>query len=227
MPRFVNYLARALVAVLAGVVVGLLVAASRASWDTALLAGWDAGVAIWLVITYVTMGRADPKHTSLVAQAMTPGTLRVLTVVILTSAAGLFGAVALAGQNAGRGQTAQSLHLAAAAVAVFGAWLLVHTEFGFYYARLYYDEVKHNVSAGGVSGTLVEFRKGLEFPEKELVDYWDFMYYSFTIAMCYQTSDVTVTAWWMRRVTLFHSILSFAYVLVILGFTVNAIGNIL
>ena len=31
-------------------VVGLLVAASRASWDTALLAGWDAGVFLFSTV---------------------------------------------------------------------------------------------------------------------------------------------------------------------------------
>jgi len=121
----------------------------------------------------------------------------------------------------------QNLHLIGGAIAVFAAWLLVHTEFGFYYARLYYDEVDSEPRAPTASGAPVPFRKGLEFPDRELVDFWDFMYYSFTIAMCYQTSDVTITAWWMRRVTLLHSILSFGFVLIILGFAVNAIGNIL
>ncbi len=50
-------------------------------------------------------------------------------------------------------------------------------------------------------------------------------YYSFTIAMCYQTSDVTVRGSWMRLMTLLHAIVSFAFVLIILGYTVNAIGT--
>ena len=53
------------------------------------------------------------------------------------------------------------------------------------------------------------------------------MYYSFTIAMCYQTSDVTVTGSLMRRMTLLHAIVSFAFVLIILGYTVNAINTLL
>ena len=58
-----------------------------------------------------------------------------------------------------------------------------------------------------------------------MVDYWDFMYYSFTIAMCYQTSDVSVTSPVMRRLTLVHSIVSFFFVLVGLGLMVNIISN--
>ena len=130
----------------------------------------------------------------------------------------------LSARNVGRDQLTQNLHLATGAAAVFVAWLLVHTEFGLYYARLYYDEEEGSQAN---DRSPFAFTKGLQFPDKELVDFWDFMYYSFTIAMCYQTSDVSVESSAMRRVTLLHSILSFAFVLVVLGFTVNAIGNIL
>jgi uncharacterized membrane protein len=134
--------------------------------------------------------------------------------------------VGLATREAGRSPLEQNLHFAAGTVAVALAWLFVHTEFGLYYARLYYDEVTPDVQSNEDAPTaLVPYRKGLEFPEGELVDYWAFMYYSFTIAMCYQTSDVTVTGSWMRRMTLLHAIVSFVFVLVILGYTVNAIGT--
>ena len=153
--------------------------------------------------------------------------IELLIVVAITAVAGLLGAVALSAHNAGRDPIAQHLHLIGGAIAVFLAWLLVHAEFGLYYARLYYDEVETGDSVAGASAAPAAFRKGLGFPDRELVDFWDFMYFSFTIAMCYQTSDVTVSAWWMRRVTLMHSILSFAFVLIILGFAVNAIGSVL
>jgi uncharacterized membrane protein len=38
------------------------------------------------------------------------------------------------------------------------------------------------------------------------------MYYSFTIAMCYQTSDVPVTLARIRHVSLFHAIFSALFV---------------
>jgi uncharacterized membrane protein len=52
------------------------------------------------------------------------------------------------------------------------------------------------------------------------------MYYSFTIAMCYQTSDVSITSVRIRRVTLLHAILSFIFVSAIIGFVVNVISNV-
>jgi uncharacterized membrane protein len=184
-----------------------------------------AGVITWLVLAFIVIRGADAQCTWEQAQALEPETGRVLFVVIITSIVGLLGAVALSARVAGRGQFSQAVHFGAGAVAIALAWFLVHTEFGLYYARLYYDESEPQTSpAGGRARAPVPFRKGLEFPEGELVDYWAFMYYSFTIAMCYQTSDVTVTGPWMRRMTLLHSIVSFAFVLVILGYTVNAIA---
>jgi uncharacterized membrane protein len=61
-------------------------------------------------------------------------------------------------------------------------------------------------------------RKGLAFPgNKDVVDYWDFVYYSFTIAMCFQTSDVTIVSPHMRRLTIFHATISYLFNLAILG----------
>ena len=227
MPWWFRLRIRTLVALAVGVVITLLFALSPAFWDSALLAGWDAGVLAWLILTFAAIRGADAQQTFEQEQALEPETLRVLIVVAITAVAGLLGAVALSAHNAGRDPIAQHLHLIGGAIAVFLAWLLVHAEFGLYYARLYYDEVETGDSVAGASAAPAAFRKGLGFPDRELVDFWDFMYFSFTIAMCYQTSDVTVSAWWMRRVTLMHSILSFAFVLIILGFAVNAIGSVL
>jgi uncharacterized membrane protein len=217
---------RWLVAILAGVLVSVAVAATPAAWDTALLAGWDAGIIMYLGLTFWMMSRADAQRTQEQSQALEPAALLTLVVVVITSAVGLLGAVALSARTSGRGQVAQTFHFAAGAVAVLVSWLLVHTEFALYYARTYYDEAIPDTQRPPRSvSAVVPFRKGLEFPNAEVVDYWDFMYYSFTIGMCYQTSDVTVALPGMRRVTLLHAVLSFLFVLVVLGFAVNAMGT--
>jgi uncharacterized membrane protein len=45
------------------------------------------------------------------------------------------------------------------------------------------------------------------------------------IAMCYQTSDVTVSSRSMRRITLFHAVISFLYVTAILVLVINILSN--
>jgi uncharacterized membrane protein len=224
-----RYWTRGLLAVVVGVAVFGLSALSPALWDTALLAGWDAGVITWLILTFVAIRQADAQCTWEQSQALE---LKPCGCYSLSSSLRWWGCWAPLHCPRGVRVAAKWRRRCTLApgggVAVALAWLFVHTQFGFYYARLYYDEAAPvAASTAGSSRVPVGFRKGLEFPEGELVDYWAFMYYSFTIAMCYQTSDVTVTGPWMRRMTLLHSIIFFAFVLVILGYTVNAIGTAL
>ena len=227
MKAWQRYWGRGLISIGVGLLVFLLSYFSPLLWDSALLAGWDVGVITWLVLTLLAIRGADAQRTWQQSQALEPDTLWVLFTIVVTAVLGLLGAVALSTRLAGRSPAEQDFHFASGALAVSLAWLFVHTAFGLYYGRLYYDEVTPGTGTADDGGATVPYQKGLEFPDGDLVDYWAFMYYSFTIAMCYQTSDVTVTGSLMRRMTLLHAIVSFAFVLVILGYTVNAINTLL
>ena len=95
---------------------------------------------------------------------------------------------------------------------------MAHIVFGLHYMSMYYNDL--------LATDASTYDEGLEYPERKTPDYWDFMYYSFTIAMCYQTSDVTITNTAIRRVTLLHAIFSFVFVALIIGFVVNVLSNI-
>ena len=56
-------------------------------------------------------------------------------------------------------------------------------------------------------------------PQEDL----DFAYFSFTIGMCFQTSDVTITERGIRRTTLVHGVLSFVYNTAILALALNLV----
>lgn len=58
-------------------------------------------------------------------------------------------------------------------------------------------------------------------------DYWDFHYFSFTISVAVQTSDVGVGGRGMRRVVLAHSLVGFVFNTAILGFTINIAAGLL
>ena len=50
--------------------------------------------------------------------------------------------------------------------------------------------------------------RALQFPDKEQTpDYWDFMYFSFTIAVAVQTSDIAIMSHSLRKTVLAQSIL--------------------
>ena len=62
----------------------------------------------------------------------------------------------------------------------------------------------------------------MKFPNDEGdPDYWDVMYFSFTIGMCAQVSDVSVSCKPIRRTVLGHSIISFVFNTALLALTVN------
>jgi uncharacterized membrane protein len=183
-----------------------------------LLIPYDVGVVVYLALFGVLMGRTSPAVAAEWARRGEPNNALVLIIVIALSVVSLVGVAAMLNHPPGRPRWEINLHMTASLLAVIFSWLLAHVYFGLHYMRLYYDDTVVN---GKTS-----YQTGLEFPERKTADLWDFMYYSFTIAMCYQTSDVTVTSTRIRRVTLVHAIFSFLFVSAIIGFVVNVISNV-
>lgn len=197
-------------------------------WDSAFLIAWDISIFIWLFQVYLKVRRTDAMSTYQQAQAVEPITPYVLLAVILTAVVGLVAAVALATHNPARGPFSQNVHFGSGVLAILLAWVFLHTEFALYYARLYYDEDESAAATPGDNPSgMVTIRKGLLFPEGEAVDYWAFIFYSFTVAMSYQSPGVTVIGLGMRRVTVLHAAVSFFFTIVILGYTVSVIGQVL
>jgi uncharacterized membrane protein len=183
-----------------------------------LLIPYNLGVGVYLVLTGALMRRASPEDAAELSRKGEPNNILTLIVVIALSVVSLAGVAAMLNHPSGRPRWVVNLHMTTSLLAVILSWLLAHIYFGLHYARLYYDDTV-------VDGKLT-YHRGLEFPQRETADFWDFMYYSFTIAMCYQTSDVTVTSVRIRRVTLVHAIFSFLFVTAIIGFVVNVISNV-
>lgn len=100
-----------------------------------------------------------------------------------------------------------------------GAWLLVHTIFALHYARSYYQD-------GNLSLEDCQLQK-LNFPNELEPDYWDFLYFSFVIGMTSQVSDVTIISRQIRRLSLYHSVLSFFFNTSIVAMSINIIAGII
>ena len=94
-------------------------------------------------------------------------------------------------------------------------WAMLHTLEALHYARAYYrpvrDTARHTDSGG------------LNFPNCDEPDGWDFLYYAFVIGMTAQVSDVQVTSGEMRRLTLVHSVASFFINAGLLAVAVNVV----
>lgn len=111
----------------------------------------------------------------------------------------------------------RAIHLVGSLVAPVLCWIAAQMIFGLHYMRVCYCNL---------GGTGALNANELDFPSRPNPDLWDFMYYSFTIGMCYSTSDVSVVGVRVRRLTLLHSIYSFFFVAVIIGFVVTVLTNL-
>jgi uncharacterized membrane protein len=109
--------------------------------------------------------------------------------------------------------SSRMVHYAFTGATVFGSWFLVAVLFTFHYARIFYRSPSE--------------RRALRFPDnEENLDYWDFLYFSFTIAVAAQTSDISVMTRSMRKTVLAQSILSFLFNVAILGLTINIAASL-
>ena len=89
-----------------------------------------------------------------------------------------------------------------------------HTAYTLRYAHLYYRDDHDGVG-------------GLTFPGNAAPTYFDFAYFAFTIGMCFQTADVSITSRRFRRAVMAHAVLSFAYNTTILATAVSLIVGFL
>ena len=124
--------------------------------------------------------------------------------MVAISLCGLLGIVMLlvVGHSA-QGRVAAAIAL----VGVFLAWASLHLMYAARYAHLYYS---------GTAG-------GIDFNTDEAPAYRDFFYFSYNLGMTYQVSDTEVTSPEIRRVVLFHCLLSYVFGTAILATTINLV----
>ncbi len=187
---------------------------------TRLLFAQDVGLVVYTGLLGSMMWNATPEQTYYHAQRAEPSNTALLTAIVIFAVFNL-GAVALILNDFhGLSPLLVNSHMALSLIAIFVPWLIVHMYYALHYARIYYDEWELEEETG------IDYRQGLEFPAEGLVCYRDFLYYSFTLAMCYQTSDVSIVSSEIRAVSLVQAVLSFMFVAVILGLVVNVVSNV-
>ena len=201
---------------LAGTIVYLL--SFPLEFDLRVLLAYDLAIITYLTIFIVRMTNANGASTRDLAEKEDASNLAILIVAGVMSILSLAGVGMMLYRSKNWTPLLANLHLGLSLLAVFLSWGLLHVLFGIHYARMYYDpEPPHNEPKG---------RKLLEFPEDELPDFWDFMYFSFTLGICYQVSDVSIHSRHLRRLVLAHVILSFLNVTIILGLVVEIVSTL-
>ena len=184
-------------------------------WPLRALLGWCVGAAVYLVLAWWLAEVFDDKNTRQRAQAQDEASVVLFGVMVLAMLACVASITLLLQQVKQLQGTERVLHMALAMVALALSWLFIQTIFAFRYAHRYYQEEKRDEPDG----------PGLVFPNQANPDYFDFLYYSFVVGMTSQVSDVQVSSREMRRLTLGHSILSFAFNVLIVALTINVLAG--
>lgn len=176
---------------------------------SALLLGFDLGALIYLVALAHLFRHASGTVVARQARLQDTGRRSTLAVAVMVSLVVL---VALATELHSARQ-AGVLPVAVAALSVVLSWLFMNTSFALHYAHGYYGD------DGRLHG-------GLQFPDTPQPDYWDFLYFSFVMGMCFQTSDVTIAGRHMRHLALLHSVVAFFFNVFILAISVSVVGGL-
>lgn len=179
---------------------------------TRALVCWDILVWTYLATMAWMMLQADQhdiKRAACRQDERGPVILAVLSLAVLVSLAAIVSQLA-----SGKAGGDLLEHYALAVLTLTGSWFMVGVMFCSHYAHLYYIDDSDN--------------KPLGFPDGDLApNYWDFLYFSFTISVAVQTSDVSVRNRSLRQVVLGQSVLCFFYNLAILGLSINIAASLL
>ncbi|WJF91701.1 DUF1345 domain-containing protein [Paraburkholderia bonniea] len=203
---------------LAGLVIGLAASLGLASASMRpLLRGliaWDIAVWSYLMLIWVHMARAHHDEVRQFAIREDRNAGVALVVICVATVASIAAIVLELAAVKTMGRTSGVTHSLLTGVTLIGAWFLIPTLFTLHYARLYYGSAAEETA--------------LHFPDRKLEpNYWDFLYFSFTIAVASQTADVVLRSRSIRRAVLAQSILSFYFNVAVLGLCVNIAAGLL
>ncbi|SDH40074.1 DUF1345 domain-containing protein [Pseudomonas panipatensis] len=202
---------RLLVAAIVGVLVALAVPLGPLM---RVLVGWNTAAWLYVLLIAILATRSTAAQVRRLADVEDENARAVLVLVCL---AGLASLVAIIFELA----AARDLHgsdkllrYAFTGSTVLGSWFLIGTLFAMHYARLYYLAPAQQAP--------------LQFPDAPCEpDYWDFLYFSFTLSVAVQTSDIAIASPVLRKLALGQSIIFFLFNTAILGLSINIAAGLI
>ena len=195
-----------------GVAVGLFVPGHHDDLQRALI-GWNSGVWSYLLTMAWIMFRADHSRVRAIAEKQDESGGAVLAAVVVGAILSMYAIVTELANMKEASEHVKAFHYGFTALTVIGSWLLVGVMYCLHYAHIYYSASKHALP--------------LAFPDEHTQpNYWDFLYFSFTLSIAVQTSDVSVRTRDMRKLVLGHCVLAFFFNLAILGLSVNIAASL-
>lgn len=172
------------------------------------LIGWNVAGWLYMALIMQRTFQSSAEDARRVAEVEDENAGLVLVVVCVAAIASLAAIVLELAGIKDMSASAKAMHYAFTGLTIVGSWLLIGVVFSLHYARLFYTWRGKDAA--------LRFADGEQNP-----DYWDFLYFSFTISAAVQTSDVGVGNRAMRKVVLAQSLIGFLFNTSILGFSIN------
>jgi uncharacterized membrane protein len=200
------------ISVAVGCVVFFLLPAHWSALSRVLVC-WNCGAMLFLCLMFVWMTRltAEEICTKYIEEdESAPIILAVVIVAALLSLVAIVEPLASLKHVTGAERIG---HFALAAITLVNSWILVPTIFTTHYADMFYSAKAED--------------RPLNFPETPMPVFWDFAYFSFTIAAACQTSDVSTMNAGVRKTVIAHTVISFLFNASILGFAINVTAGLI
>lgn len=178
-------------------------------WYQAIMAGFDVA-ALGYFATTPPLLRLDAAGIRKQAKAVDADRILLLVLTSVIMAAILTAIGAELAQRQAPDHMATVLIVAT----LFIAWCFSNLIYALHYAHLFYDD-----SRGGGD------RGGVDFPKTKSPDYWDFVYFAYTLGMTFQTSDVSITDGQWRKVVVFHCLAAFVFNIGVIAFSINILAG--
>lgn len=180
---------------------------------TRVLVCWNCGVALFLVLLFVWMSGLSAQQICLRYREEDESAPFILIGVVLAAMLSLVAIVEPLATLKSVAGNERIGHFALAAMTLVNSWILVPSMFTIHYADMFYSTD--------------EAQRPLKFPETPMPVFWDFAYFSFTIAAACQTADVSTLSAGIRKVVLGQTLISFLFNASILGFAVNVTAGLI
>jgi uncharacterized membrane protein len=178
-------------------------------WHEAVMTGFDIAAAGFLA-TLPRLLDADPGRLRQFARDNDANRELMLLITGVVMTVILIAVGVAVGVRGGPRIAVTALLLATLAI----AWVFSNMIYALHYAHQFYLPGADGKDSGGI-----------DIPGTQEPDYWDFIYFAFTLGMTFQTSDVEITGRTMRKVAIFHCLAAFVFNLGIIAFTINVLGG--
>jgi uncharacterized membrane protein len=180
---------------------------------TRALVGWNLAVLLLLPMIYLHLGGLTPKQLRDRYRADDPSAPVILLVVVAAAVLSVAAIVAYLTTLKSVPPADKVAHILLATLTIIDSWLLVPTMFTIHYADMFYSAEPDD--------------QPLLFPVTPEPVFWDFVYFSFTIAAACQTADVSTRKVAIRRLVTIQSVIAFLFNVAILGFGINVTAGLL